>query len=137
MSAHAVTLHLDASLYDYFRKRAEDKRHSLEDELLATVEAAGPKSLELPPALAAEVAELPRLEDEALWTVARDHLPRQAAEQLETLNHKQQREGLSRTEEDTLGQLTRAYERFLLLRAEAAALLKSRGHDVTELVTPS
>lgn len=134
MSAHAVTLHLEETLYDYFRRRAEGRRRSLEDELLETVEAARPKSQELPTALAQAVAELPKFDDEALWQVARDHLPRQAAEKLEKLNLKQQREGLSRSEEAALDRLTASYERFLLLRAEAASLLRKRGHDVSELI---
>ena len=136
MSAHAVTLHLEESIYDYFRRRAEHKRRSLEAELLETVEAAGPKTQKLPAALAQAVVEMPALDDEALWRVARDHLPRPAAEELEALNLKQQREGLSRTEEDALDRLTGAYERFLLLRAEAASLLRRRGHDVSELIHP-
>jgi hypothetical protein len=136
MSAHAVTLHLEEPLYDYFRQRAEHKRRSLEAELLETVEAAGPKAEGLPAALAQAVAELPGLDDEALWRVARDHLPRQAAQKLEALNLKQQREGLGRVEEEALDQLIGAYERFLLLRAEAASLLRRRGHDVSELIGP-
>lgn len=73
MSAHAVTLHLERPLYDYFRQRAERQRRSLEAELLETVEAAGPKTQALPEPLAQAVAELPGLDDEALWRVARDH----------------------------------------------------------------
>ena len=134
--AHAVTLHLEESLYDYFRRRAEHKRRSVEAELLETVAAAGPQTQDLPAALAQAVAELPALEDEALWKVTRDHLPRQAAEELEALNLKQQREGLARAEEEALDRLTGAYERFLLLRAAAASLLRRRGHDVSELIGP-
>ncbi len=134
MSAHSVTLNLEESLYDYFRRRAERRRHSLEAELLETVEAAGPKAQKLPVAMAKAVAELPGLDDKALWQVARDHLPRHAAEELEALNLKQQRDGLDRAEADTLDRLIEAYERFLLLRAEAASLLRKRGHDVSELI---
>lgn len=105
-------------------------------EVELTVEAAGPQAQELPPALARAVAELPGLDDVALWRVARDHLPQPAAAELEALNLKQQREGLNRSEEDALDRLTEAYERFLLLRAEAASLLRRRGHDVSELVGP-
>lgn len=136
MSAHPVTLHLEGPLYDYFRQRAQYKRRSLEAELLETVEAARSKEQELPAALAQAVAELPGLDDEALWRVARDHLPRPAARELEALNLKQQRGALNREEEVALQRLTVAYERFLLLRAEAASLLRKRGHDVSELIGP-
>ncbi len=136
MNAHTVTLRLEGPLYDYFRQRAERKRRSLEAVLLEAVEAVGPMAQELPAALARAVAELPRLDDEALWRVARDHLPRTTSIELETLNLKQQRDGLDRSEEETLDRLTGSYERFLLLRAEAASLLKRRGHDVSELISP-
>ena len=136
MSAEAVTLHLPGSLYDHFKERAKRARRSLEAELLKVVEAAGMDSQEdLPPQLARAVGDLRELDDEALWRAARDHLPREAAEELESLNHKQQREGLSVAEEETLDRLAEAYDRFLLLRAEAAGLLQERGHDISRLVT--
>ncbi len=136
MSAHTVTLRLEGPLYDYFRRRAEHKHRSVEAELTEAVETLAPKARELPIALARAVAELPALDDDALWRVARDHLPRQAAAELEALNFKQQREGLDRAEEETLDRLVGSYERFLLLRAEAASLLRRRGHDVSELIGP-
>lgn len=121
--------------HEHFKERAQRAQRSVEAELLKVVEAYGPESDELPPQLARAVNELHELDDEALWRIARDHLPRAAAQQLETLNHKQQREGLSAAEEETLAHLAEAYERFLLLRAEAAGLLQERGHDVSVLAS--
>lgn len=134
MPAQAVTLHLPGTLYDHFEQRAKRARRSLEAELLKAVEAARTEPEELPPQLARAVNELRELDDQALWRVARDHLPRDSAHELEALNHKQQRDGLSSTEEETLNHLVEAYERFLLLRAEAAGLLQERGHDVSVLL---
>lgn len=134
MPAQSVTLHLPGTLYDHFKERAKRARRSLEAELLKAVEAARTEPEELPPQLARAVHELQELGDGALWRVARDHLPRDAARELEELNHKQQREGLSPAEEETLTRLAEAYERFLLLRAEAAGLLQERGYDISVLV---
>lgn len=136
MPAQAVTLHLPGSLYDRFMERAKRARRSLEAELLRVVEAAGSESEELPPNLERAVRELGELDDEALWRVARDHLPRDTACELEALNQKQQREGLTAAEEETLTRLAEAYDRFLLLRAEAAGLLQERGHDISSLASP-
>ncbi len=133
MPAQAVTLHLPGPLYDQFEARAKHARHSLETELLRAVQAVGTAEEGLPPQLARAVRDLQDLDDAALWRVARDHLPREAAQALEALNHKQQREGLSAAEEETLFQLSEAYDRFLLLRAEAAGLLQERGHDISAL----
>ncbi len=135
MPAQAVTLNLPSSLYDEFRQRAKRSRRSVEAELLKAVEDAGAEPEELPPQLARAVNELHELDDDALWQVARDHLPREAAHEMEALNHKQQREGLSSADEETLTNLAEAYERFLLLRAEAAGLLQERGYDISALVT--
>jgi len=136
MPAQTVTLHLPGSLYDRFKERAKRARRSLEAELLRVVESAGSESEELPPNLERAVRELQELDDEALWRVARDHLPRDTARELEALNHKQQREGLTAAEEETLTRLAEAYDRFLLLRAEAAGLLQERGHDISSLASP-
>ena len=95
----------------------------------------GTEPEDLAPQLARAVRELRELDDEALWRVARDHLPREAARELEALNHKQQREGLSPSEEEKAARLAEAYERFLLLRAEAAGLLQERGHDISSLAS--
>ena len=85
--------------------------------------------------MARAVAELPgsmtRLSGESPGTISRSRPPPSW-----NVNLKQQREGLNRTEEDALNRLTEAYERFLLLRAEAASLLHRRGHDVSELIRP-
>lgn len=140
MPAQTVTLRLPGSLYDHFEARAKRSRRSVETEILRAVEAAGveteewPRSL-LPQSLEEAVQDLSELDDAALWQVARDHLPADAAREMEALNHKQQREGLSPAEDEKLDRLTRAYERFLLLRAEAVGLLQERGHDVSVLAS--
>jgi hypothetical protein len=50
---------------------------------------------------------------------------------MEDLHLKRQREGLTDAEAKTLDGLVRQYERTMLVRAQAAALLKARGHDVS------
>ncbi len=75
------------------------------------------------------------LEDESLWRAARAHLAPADARRLEELHQKRQREGLEDAEAWELGPLVRQYERFLLVRAQPAALLKQRGHDVSGLLS--
>lgn len=135
MSAHAVTLQLEAPLYDHFKRRAEQGRRSVEAEILDVVRsAASPTGQQLPPELAEEISALTDLDDQALWQTARSHLPREAARRLETLNSRQKSEGLSEQEKDELSRTLYQYDRYMLLRAHAAKLLKERGHDVTEIL---
>jgi hypothetical protein len=106
----------------------------VEAELLEVVATAVPIEDELPPDLAEAVASLTLLDDQALWQAARSRLTATASAQMEALHLKRQREGLTEAEAQTLAGLVRQYERAMLVRAQAAMLLKQRGYDVSELV---
>lgn len=131
----AIILNLPGPVYERLKRRAEARHRTLEAEILDAVASTSPTSAELPTELREVVAALPELDDDALWQAARDRLPEEAAAELETLNLKQQREGLTERERETRDRLLRGYERVLLVRAEAVALLQSRGHDVSTLLT--
>ena len=134
MAVQSITLNLPSALYNRLKRRAEQTRRTVEAELLEVVATAVPIADELPPDLAEAISPLALLDDEALWRAARSHLPAEAASQMEELHLKRQREGLSEAEQQTLAGLVRQYERAMLVRAQAAALLKQRGYDVSELI---
>jgi len=90
---------------------------------------------ELPADLDEAISPLSLLDDDTLWRAARTHLPTKAAAQMEDLHLKRQRQGLTETETQILIGLVRQYERTMLVRAQAAALLKQRGCDVSELLS--
>ena len=134
MTVQTVTLNLPGALYSRLKHRAEQAHRSIEAELLEVVATAVPLADELPAELAEAIAPLALLDDEALRRAARSHLPAEVAAQLERLHLKRQREGLTESESQTLAGLVRQYERAMLVRAQAAALLKQRGLDVSDLV---
>ncbi len=134
MNVQPVTLNLPKSLYNRIRRRAEKSRRTVEAELLDVVAAAIPASEELSEELADAILGLQLLEDESLWRAARSHLPAESVTEMERLHQKRQQEGLSETEIQTLNGLMRQYERFMLVRAQAAVLLNQRGHDVSSLI---
>ena len=133
MTIQSVTLNLPGHLYNRLKRRAEQAHRTVEAELLEVVASAVPVADELPAELNEAISPLALLDDEALWRAARSHLPAEAAAQMENLHLKRQREGLIEAEAQTLAGLVRQYERAMLVRAQAAALLKQRGHDVSEL----
>jgi plasmid stability protein len=135
MPTQSVTLHLPDPLYQRLKRRAEQAHRALEDELLDVVAAAVPVADDLPAELTEALSPLALLDDQALWRAARTRLAADAAEELEGLHLKQQREGLSASEAEQAAALLRQYERVMLVRAQAAALLKQRGHDVSVLLT--
>ncbi len=134
MSAQAVTLHLPMSLYDLLWQRAQMTRRSLEAEILDVVTSVVHPDDDLPPDLREIIAPLQELDDEALRRAAMDRFPEEAAARFAELNSKQQREGLTEEETRALDGLRHGYERVMVIRAEAAALLKERGHDVSRLI---
>jgi len=134
MSVQSVTLHLPSPLYERLKRRAEQTHRSVEAELLEVVATAVPVADDLPADLSEAISPLALLDDEALWRAARSHFPEEAAVQMEQLHLKCQREGLTGSEAETRAGLVRQYERAMLVRAQAAALLKGRGYDVSELL---
>ncbi len=134
MTAHAITLQLPEILYKRFRQRAEWTNRSLETELLDAVASAASEEDELSPELLEAVGALERMEDEKLWRLARKAMSPEASRELETLHFKQRDEGLSRDEDATRAKLLHEYERTMLIRAQAAKLLKDRGHDISGIL---
>jgi hypothetical protein len=122
-------------LYDRLESRANRAYRTVEDELLQVVATAVPVGDELPADLDEAISPLSLLDDDALWRAARTRLPTEAAAQMEDLHLKRQREGLTETEAQILDSLVRQYERTMLVRAQAAALLKQRGCDVSVLLS--
>jgi plasmid stability protein len=133
MAGQAITLHLPDDLYARLKRQAEETHRSVEEELVDIVSQGIPRSPTLPDDLAVAVSQLALLPDEALWRAARSHFPAKAATRLETLHLKRQRAGLDQIETQELAGLMRQYERAMLVRARAAALLAERGHDVSSL----
>lgn len=132
MIVHSVALDLPSTLYFRVEQRAARTQRSVE-ELLDVLTSALPASEDLPADLAAALAPLALLDDTALWRAAQSHLPADAASRLEALHFKRQSAGLSDTEATEVARLVRQYERAMLVRARAVALLKQRGQDVSSL----
>lgn len=131
MTIQTVTLNVPDVLYTRLKRRAEQANRSVEAELLDVLATAVPVADELPADLAEALSPLALLDDEALRRAAHSRLAPEAAEQLEELHRKRQREGLTEVEEEVRARLLRQYERTLLVRSQAIALLHQRGHDVS------
>lgn len=128
-----VTLNLPEGLYRQWKRKADDAQRPIEAELLELVATASPASDALATDIEEALTALRLLDDDTLWRVARSHLAADVSAQLETLHWKQQREGLAPSDVATETNLVRQYERHMLLRAQAAVLLKQRGHDTAVL----
>ncbi|PKO22800.1 MAG: hypothetical protein CVU38_07510 [Chloroflexi bacterium HGW-Chloroflexi-1] len=133
MTVQTMTLDLPGPLYNRLKQRAERTRRTVEAELLEAAAVSMQAEEDLPADLAQAVSSLRFLDDAALWRAARSHLPTTVSAKTEALHLKRQSEGLTASEVQTLGELMHQYERTMLVRAEAAFLLKQRGYDVSIL----
>jgi|SRR4051794_13629529 len=130
MTTQTVTLDLPELLYQKLRLRAAQSQRTVEDELLEVLAVAISVADDLPADLSTAITPLATLNDADLWRAAQTRLPTDVAAQLEDLHLKRQREGLTEYQEREAAVLIHQYERFMLIRAQATALLKQRGHDV-------
>ena len=133
MTLQIMTLHLPRPLYNRFKRRAERSQRTVEAQLLAAATVGMQAEEELPADLTQIAASLSLLDDAALWRAARSHLPTEVSTQIEDLHLKRQFEGLTSSEVETLAELMHQYERSMLVRAEAAFLLKQRGYALSIL----
>jgi hypothetical protein len=133
MTLQTMTLHLPRPLYNRLKQRAERTRRTVEVELLEAAAVGMRTEEDLADDLEQVVASLRLLDDAALWRAAQNRLPAEIATQIEDLHLKRQFEGLTPNETQVLATLMRRYEQTMLVRAEAAFLLKQRGLDISIL----
>ena len=84
--------------------------------------------------LLAAVAALDLLDETELRRAFDSRLSAEAAAELESLHFKVRREGLTPSEDQRRRDLMRQYERAMLVRARAGALLHQRGCNVTAML---
>jgi len=74
------------------------------------------------------------LDEDALWKAARTRVSARKAARLAALHRRRGRgEALSEAENAEVRRLVRECERVMLVRAQAAVLLKERGYDIAGL----
>jgi hypothetical protein len=129
MIGQEVTLTLPEAVYRQIKRAAERANRSVDELLIEAVSAVAPvidtTSLETRTAL----AQMAYLNDAVLWQCARTTMPVSQRERLEASHQEQQRRTLSAEEQALL----KLYQETLLVRAQAAVLLKQRGYFVADL----
>ncbi|MGH2593778.1 MAG: hypothetical protein ACRDGG_09720 [Anaerolineae bacterium] len=133
MAVQAVTLKLPKTVYEQIRRAAEKAQRPIQDVLIEAVTAVAPVAETAPAALRSALAQMAYLNDAALWQVARTTMTTEQRERLEALHDEQQRRTLTSEEQTEERALLALYRETLLVRAQAAVLLKQRGYDVSDL----
>ncbi len=129
-------LNLTDTLYQGVKARASKTNSTVEAEVIGAVEAllaSDEPDLSLSQMIAEELAQLSFLDDAHLWQAASQVAPAEKNERMQLLAIKQQAEGLTESEKQEAQQLQQYAHRLMMIRAEAAVLLKRRGHDISVL----
>jgi hypothetical protein len=131
MTTQNITLPLPEHLYLRFEQVAEANRQSVTDVLLHAVEMGSPPGWDdVPAEFQVDLAALDRLDDKALWQIARSQQSETDMERYEVLLHKNANDTLTAEERDELTRLRYEADRFMLRKAQAVALLRWRGHQL-------
>jgi hypothetical protein len=85
---------------------------------------------DVPAEFQAELAALDRLDDKALWQIARSYQSEIGMDRYEDLLGKNANDALTPAERDELTRMRREADRFMLRKAHAAALLRWRGYQI-------
>ena len=129
MSNATVTLALPDALYQRLKGAALATKQPLEQVLLHALSIGSPPSWDdVPPEFQLDLAGLEKMDDDALWAIARSR--REPAEfvRYDELLEKNAGALLTPAERDELEGLREEADRFMLRKAHAAALLRWRGH---------
>ncbi len=131
MNVRDVVLPLPEDLYVRLEQTARATRQSLTDMLLRSLRAGSPPDWAQAPAeFQADLAALDRLNDDALWRIARSQRNDADAALLQDLLEKNAADALTAAEQLELAAQVAEADRFMLRKAHAAALLQWRGHAV-------
>lgn len=127
MNFQTVTLRVPNPVYRHVKRAAEALQRPLEEMIVNTLRVAVPRVDDVSPNMAAELAALSSLSDEALWQVAKSVMPAKSQTRLRTLSAAQRERQLTIAEEKKINALRQEYGRITLRKAQAYALLHERG----------
>lgn len=124
-------MQLPENLYLRLQQTAQATQQSFEEILLRALQVGSPPTWETAPAqFQADLAALDRLDDAALWRIARSRAAPTQMDRYQALLDKNADETLSAEERKELSQLRAEFDRQMLRKVQAAALLQWRGHQI-------
>lgn len=132
VSTQTITVQLAESVYRRLQRASELTYRPLEEILSSALTVALGLSPELPVEQQDELAALGMLSDAALWAASESSLSPAQQRRLRQLDHAAGERSLSSNEEREQKQLLDLYQRSLLQRAQALALLAYRGYDLPD-----
>lgn len=132
MNFHTVTLDLPEQVYEQIQKAAQKAHRPVKELLVEAVTAVAPVIEHASTDLRSALAQMAYWNDAALWQAARSTLTAEQKARLEALHDQQQRRSLTQEESSEEKALLQLYRETLLVRAQAAVLLKQRNYNIAD-----
>lgn len=131
MATQVINIELPEEIYRRLKNAAALAQRPIEDVIVQTIRGNLPPVLaDLSPGHRDLVADLQRLGDDALWSIAREPVPRAQWRRHQHLLRTGEQGRLTPDEQAELVALREATDRFVTRRSYALALLKWRGHAI-------
>ena len=131
MSVETVTLQIPEILYQRLVHTSRATQRPLEEVILHALQIGSPPEWDnVPPEFQADLAALDKLDDNTLWQIARSYKTAAEMERYNILLEGNSNNILTETERLELMALRQEGDRFMLLKAQAAVLLRWGGHRV-------
>ncbi len=131
MHVRTVTLQLPEDIYLRLQLAAQATKPSRNDIFLRVVQVGSPPGWDdVPAEFQADVAALDRLDDSALWRMARQKQSDADMTVYRELLDKNANGTIAEAEKHELQTLRTEADRFMLCKAHAVALLRWRGHPI-------
>ncbi len=131
-----VSLQLPSQLYKQIKKRIANTERSVEDEIIAVIANAldaNDDLANLPVDITEQLKQLHFLDNDTLKQAAQKTVELEKARRMQELVLKQQAEGLTELETQEANILKDYANLIMMIKAEAAVLLKERGIDISNL----
>lgn len=128
-----IVLTVPDEISDRARQIAAETAQPVEQILLDHLRTLSNPLPGLPPVEQAELDALKNLSDDTLWTIARDQMPDNVQARAQELMNRNDSGQISQEELSELEQLVQRADRLMLRKAEAASILRGRGHEFTQV----
>lgn len=134
MSSATVAINLPERLFQKLKRVADVTHRSIEDVAATSLEVALPVDQDLPADIADELAAMRLFSDDALWAATTPSLTSTEEKQLQQLNMTAGNRDLTDAENAEQQRLIDAYQRSVIRRAQALAILAQRGHTISHIL---
>lgn len=127
-----ITIYLPHAVVDKIESEAEGQKRTVTDVVEEIILSRWSTLPRLPETIETELAAFYNLADDLLWFIARKSLNEADQQELAELNKLAKEKDLNDAENKRLDELIQLYDQTMIRRAQAVAVLQSRGYDLSD-----